>query len=177
MKKIISIISVLFACISCESQSSSDLPFASFTDGKVEFVQDTVVFKKHIRESMNFRDEVNFDKVEILKQATINIGTSKSIEFYYLLISDTKHHYKVARWLNKVDDKLYINNKNHVGDQFEQMFLICVGADNCHPEVFDIDGKKSWGCNKDPKCLLEEPDPKTITCRSYKTLIIDDLKD
>lgn len=177
MKKLI--YTFFFSCslFSCKSQSSSDLPFANITHNEIEFLQDTTAFKNHIRQSMNFKAEVNFDKIEILKQFTIGIGNSTSSEFYYVLISDTKHNYKVARWLNRIDDRFYINNKSHIGDQFEQTFLICVGVDNCYPEVFDIDGKKSWGCNKDPKCLLQEPDPETIKCRSYKTLLVDDLKE
>jgi len=168
----------LLVLISCTGQKPgpSALLFAKAGRDGFEFVEDTTNFKNHIRESMNFRKEVAFDRVRIVKQTTLPFGTGRATEFFYVMVSDTRHHYRVSRWLSQRNGNLYLNNRSAPGDQFEQMFQICVGEEDCAPEVFDIDGKKYWGCSKDPKCLKDAPDPETVKCRTYKSLIVDDLK-
>ncbi len=175
----VAIFSTLF--LSCQSQQkkvkTDYFKVASLENGHILMTFDTVIYKDTLKKNLAFHNkDLHFDRVEIKTKSTIGIGV-KSVAFHYLLITDKTLHTNVTRYLVEKDGALYINNSSKLGDQFEQMYNLCVGIDDCDPEVFDIDGARSWGCSKDTRCLKETPDPVTVTCRSYKALISSEINE
>lgn len=170
---------VILIVNSCHSISQVDVQegnelFAKIYKERVEIIQDTLLLKQKLSENINFDKPINFDKVEVIKQKTI--GEIQQ-EYYFVLLKDSRNNIKIARWLNLTGDELYFNNKVNNGDAFEQTYLICVGNNNCYPEVFIFDNKKEWGCSKDPKCISDLEKKDISDCDVYKTILISELKD
>ena len=144
-------------------------PFAKIKEDKFVIETDTVVFKNEIKELL-FSDtdvEVILDKIKV--DRNFIVGEKKS-EYYFVIIYDTKHHLKVVKWLNRVNDSLYFTEKVGGRDLFEQTYQICIGKSNCEPNVFILEGKKIWGCGDSPVCLIEVTKD---SCKSYKTVAIE----
>lgn len=128
--------------------------FAQINANGIKFEIDTVKFKNKISTSIFSVDsKIEFDKIEVVKQLTI--GEEKKI-FYYVLLTDFDKKVKTSRWLVNIGKFLYINEdigKNK--DNFESLYLTCAGNQNCSPNVFTLDKKRSWICGENPSCLKE----------------------
>lgn len=147
-------------------QDSEQSLFAEITTNGYVFHSDTLELKKTIIKQMFQTSDTMFNKIKIVQQRTL--GTNQ--EFYYILITDKNNTIKIAKWLNLIGNKLYMNNKISEGSLFEQSFIACRGTDECSPQVFqDSDGTRKWGCNKDLKCY--DPDATNIPCSVIKSII------
>ena len=82
-------------------------------------------------------------KIQIKKGQTFGESVQ---EYYFILLEDKRKNISIAKWLEKVDDKLIIVN-NFNGDNYWQVLsTACIGTDDCFPEVAIIDKKKEWVC-------------------------------
>ena len=129
---------------------------------------DTIALKKELRKHLAAADlKGNIDKIAIKKQLTLGI---KKEEFYFILAQDFKNNVKIAKWLRKIGNRRYINDKLAAGDLFEQTYLICVGKDGCNPQVFDMDSIKKRGCSEIFKCAVGS----TLNCKPIKSVIFEE---
>ena len=185
IKKLKSVIFVSFLfVISCISSSQTDThelakkdidsPFARVYAEKIDIIQDTTLLKQNLKENISFDKPIHFNSVEIIKQKTIG---DLQEEYYFVLIKDSRSKVRIARWLNLIGNELHFNNKTNNADSFEQTYLICTGINNCYPEVFILNNQRSWGCSKDPKCILDPNKKNNFGCEVYKTVLISELKD
>ncbi|WP_396151933.1 hypothetical protein [Flavobacterium sp.] len=183
--KLKSVFIILFLFVnSCISFSQTDIqestkgdidfPFARVKGEKIEIIQDTTLLKQKLKENISFDKPIHFNSVEILKQKTI--GDSQE-DYYFVLIRANDSKVRIARWLSLIGDELYFNNKTNQFNSFEQTYLICVGNNDCYPEVFIFNDQKNWGCSKDPKCITDPEKREALNCDIYKTILISELKD
>lgn len=140
--------------------------FAKIIDDSYVISVDTIALKKKITESIfSSESKIFFDKIEVKKQFTI--GEEKKV-FYYVLLTDFSANARTCRWLTKVNDDLYFNDDFESGDSFEQMYLTCIGTENCATNVYVLDSKKFWLCGENPNCLREGA---IIDCKVLKSMI------
>lgn len=127
---------------------------------------DTIVFKNKIAENIFQKEsKIFFDKIEVMKQFTI--GEEKKV-FYYVLLTDFSTNTRTCRWLNRVENDLYLNDDFESGDSFEQMYLTCIGTENCATNVYVLDSKRFWLCGENPNCLREGA---IVSCKVLKSMI------
>lgn len=148
-----------------------ETPFAKIHEGKIIFIQDTTLLKEKLKENISFDKPIEFDSVEIVKQTTIG---DLQEDYYFVLIKNYQYRVKIARWLNLIGDELYFNNKTNQVDSFEQIYLTCIGNNDCYPEVFIFDNQRGWGCSKNPKCLIDTEQRDYLDCYTYKTILISE---
>jgi hypothetical protein len=81
----------------------------------------------------------------------------------------------VAKWLKKVNNRLYNNDVIEEGDLFEQTYLVCIGLEDCYPNVFETDSIKKWGCSENVSCFVskEAAEEAQRSCKSYKAIILN----
>ncbi|HRE76351.1 MAG TPA: hypothetical protein PLL09_00860 [Flavobacterium sp.] len=156
------------------AKKDKDFPFAKVYGERIEIIQDTTLLKQKLKENISFDKPIHFDSVEIVKQKTIG---DLQEEYYFVLIKDSRSKVRIARWLKLIGDELYFNNKTNQVNSFEQTYLICVGNNDCYPEVFIFNDQKNWGCSKDPKCITDPEKREALNCDIYKTVLISELKD
>ena len=163
MKTSLLIISFFITIISFAQQ-----PFAKIYKDVFVIEKDTVAFKKFLKDNLfsESKTEIRFDKVEIKKQ---KILTSDE-EYFYVVISDSKNHIRVAKWLNKIGDNLYSKDVIDDDDLFENIYQTCVGKQDCNMNVFVLDSKRYWTCGETMTCLTDEQ-AKLIDCKAYKSII------
>lgn len=131
--------------------------FAKIEGGTITFISDTVAYKKFLTDNL-VEVAVNFDKIEVRKQFTLN--TKK--EFYYILATNKANNITVAKWLNKKGNTLYINNKFKMSkDLFEQTYLTCTGNDDCTPQVWEDEEGRQWVCSEKIACSAPGDDKNT----------------
>lgn len=160
--------------ITAHNKDNLEIPFAKIENDKLIIIQDTTLLKQKLLENITSEKPIHFNKVEILKRKTIG---DVQEEYYFVLVTNNQYNIKIARWLNLVGNELYFNDKTNQVDSFEQIYLTCVGNNDCYPEVFIIDNKRSWGCTKNPKCITDPEKVDKSDCDSYTTVFISDLKD
>ncbi len=159
----------VFFTLSCYAQETKQEPIAVIKGDGFEFKIDTNAFKKEIVKHLFSGQEVEFNSFEIKKQFTL--GTKR--EFYYLLLTDTKRHIKVAKWLNKQGNNLFTNDEIGEGDAFEQTYLTCQGINDCDPNVFEEGKDIGWLCGEELSCLAM-PEKDELKCKATKSLILFD---
>ncbi|WP_395044345.1 hypothetical protein [Flavobacterium sp.] len=182
MKKILLFSCFIILSYSCaqnklvnnQNELKSNKLIAIIKNDNYVFKTDLEILKNRLIQNISTEKKINFDKIEIIKQFTIG---DEPKEFYYILLKDSNTNIKIARWLNKIDNKLYFNNLIGKINQFEQTYQFCVGKNDCNPEVFEIDKDFFWSCSKDPKCLLEPIKQSDLTCKTFKTIIISELEE
>ena len=149
-----------------KSNNDSKKPFAKIINESYILVIDTIVFKKKIIGNIFSKEsKVIFDKIEVKKQFTI--GEEKKV-FYYVLLTDFSTTTRTCRWLNSVDNVLYLNDDFEGNDSFEQMYLTCIGTENCATNVYILDSKRFWLCGENPNCLREGA---VVNCKVIKSMI------
>lgn len=178
---LVSFLFIINSCISfsqTDAQESvkndSDFPFAKVYGERIEIIQDTTLLKQKLKENISFDKPIHFNSVEIVKQKTIG---DLQQEYYFVLIKDSRSKVRIARWLNLIGEELHFNNKINQIDSFEQIYLICIGSNDCYPEVFVFDNKRNWGCSKDPSCITDPQKREALKCDIYNTVLISELKD
>ncbi len=182
IKKLKSVFFVFFlfvnSCISLSqtdvkesAKKDSDIPFAKVYGERIEIIQDTTLLKEKLKENISFDKPIDFDSVEIVKQTTIG---DLQEDYYFVLIKNNQYRVKIARWLNLVGNELYFNDKTNQVDSFEQIYLTCIGNNDCYPEVFIFDNQRGWGCSKNPKCLIDTEQSDNLECYTYKTILISE---
>ncbi|WP_325203402.1 hypothetical protein [Flavobacterium sp.] len=142
-------------------------------NGEYIFLKDTLLFKKHILESISFSKSVSLNKTQIIKQKIVN---SDSPDFYFALWTNSESNLKIAKWLEKKGNKLFfVNNSSDKYEDFKKHYLLCVGNSDCFPELIATDSSKVWSCSKELKCLTTSIDSIQVSsCRTYKTVILDE---
>lgn len=170
------IISINLFLISCGETKNTiygkapqkSILFAQINGYDVKMKIDTVQFKNKISTTVfSANSKIEFDKIEVVKQFTI--GEEKKV-FYYLLLTDFDKKVKTSRWLVNIGESLYLNeNVKKNSDNFELLYLTCAGNQNCNPNVFILDKKRSWICGENPSCLRDGETRKG--CDIYTTLI------
>jgi hypothetical protein len=93
----------------------------------------------------------------------------KSISYYYVILSDYDTHTKVFRWLCLKNKALFFDDLTTVNESFEQIFITCIGKDNCEPNVYVLNNKMLWTCGENPSCSKEG----VIGCNSSRTVIFE----
>lgn len=171
---------LLFVLSSCsthkvDNSNKTSIAFAIIKKDKIIFLQDTIALKEKLKTNLfSTNTKINLEKVEVSKQITISVNPK---EYYFLLVKDFHKKIKIVRWLNRIGDKLFFNNKSPNEDSFEQMYTTCEGEEDCDPHVFITDTERFWSCSMDPTCKIGIVDEKTIKCKSYKSIIISELED
>jgi hypothetical protein len=144
-------------------------PFAVIKGKQIEIKKDTTLFKKYLKENLFTEADkaIVFDKIEIRKQ--IMLG-SKEV-YYCVLITDFTDHMRIAKWLKKKKNNLYlVNDEDANAETIELIYQICIGPENCLPNVFKLDSEKHWTCGETMYCLTEQA-AKLNTCKSKKAII------
>ena len=142
--------------------------FANITSESYVFKVDTVKFKRNINKSiLGLNSDINFDKIEIIKQ--VMRGTDNK-DFYYLKITDFEKNIVISRWLNKVENGLYLNDDFKDNRNFEKIYLICEGIHKCNPNVYMINAEKNWVCGENPSCSKDS----IIGCKTSQAVIFPD---
>ena len=175
MKKKIYILifsAVLLSCGQTKSSFKSNYGgskklFAKISNNEIIIKYDTIVFKEYISKNISLsKAQINYDKIEVKKQFTL--GEEKKV-FYYLLLTDFDKKVKTYRWLNKIGDELYFNDDLENKDNFELIYLSCIGNQNCNPNVYVLDKKKGWVCGEQIICMKKND---TINkCVATKSII------
>lgn len=155
------LIAVFISIASCKSNKEvSAINFnkrklvAHLNDSKFMYSIDTIKFKSEISSTIFSPDShIEFDKIEIIKQFSMG---EEIIPFYYILLTDFDKKVKTARWLSKVNDSLYFcNDLDKEKGNFDLIYLTCSGENNCNPQLFIFDNKRSWACSDNPMCLRD----------------------
>lgn len=171
----IMLIAIFISIASCKSNkkaiASNDNKkklVAYLNNSKFIYSIDTLKFKSEISSTIFSPDSaIEFDKIEIIKQYSIG---EEIIPFYYILLTDFDKKVKTARWLSKENDSLYFNNDlNKEKENFDLIYLTCAGENNCNPQLFIFDNKRSWACSDNPMCLRDGH--KVDGCDVYITFI------
>jgi len=164
---------ISFSQTDVQKSTKKDLNFlfAKVYGERIEIIQDTTLLKEKLKENISFDKPIHFDSVEIVKQTTIG---DLQEDYYFVLIKNNQYRVKIARWLNLIGDELYFNNKTNQVDSFEQIYLTCIGNNDCYPEVFIFDNQRGWGCSKNPKCLIDTEQRDNLDCYTYKTILISE---
>lgn len=145
--------------------------FARIKDNKFIFNIDTASYKHKVQNEIFKKENYIINDIQIVKQLTLG----KKSEFYYILLKDKTNCVRVAKWLKKINNKLYTNDVLEEGDLFEQSYLVCVGLEDCFPNVFETDSIKQWGCSENVSCFVskEAAEEAQKRCKSYKAIILN----
>jgi hypothetical protein len=157
MKVILALIP-LFVLSFCHGQ---DRQIGKVTKGGIEILVDTASLKKDI--SKLFIDESEKTPLihfQIKKKWTIG---SKRQEYYFISVEGPGKHLTIARKVYRKGNKLYL--RDNTDDPLAAMYIFCEGADDCGPNIFNIDGKLNWGCGESGTCF---PDTAIVTCKTSK---------
>ena len=148
--------------------SIAQKPFAKVIGEHFIIERDTVELKKFLKDNLfsESTKEILFDKVEIKKQKML----TSNEEYYFVLISDSKNHIRIAKWLNRIGENLYSKENLDNGDLFENLYQTCVGEQDCQQNVFTIDSKRHWTCGEQIACMTEEQ-ANLVDCKAYKSII------
>ncbi len=139
-------------------------PFATISGESYIFKIDTVGFKKNAKDNILPNEDVVLQKIQIIKQ--VSLGAKN--QFYYVMVSSSDNKFKIAKWLNRKGNNLYVNDVLAEGDLFEQSYLLCIGDGTCGPQVFEDKGNRMWGCSEDLKCYTDRV--KLQNCQSVKSI-------
>ena len=160
---------VFISCKAVKSnlKDSSKELFATINDDSYSIRIDTLVFKKRISENIfSSTSNITYDKIEVKKQLTI--GEEKSF-FYYVQLTNYKKNLKTTRWLERINDKLYLNNSEKDDDTFKLQYASCQGINDCTPNVYISDKKRFWICGEIAVCSNKKDD--SLSCTSSKSII------
>ncbi len=166
------IIFLSLSFISCNTiksnlKDNSKELFATVTGDSYNIRIDTLIFKKRISENIfSSTSNITYDKIEVKKQFTI--GEEKKV-FYYIQLTNYNKNLKTTRWLEKINDKLYLNNSEKGDDAFELLYASCQGINNCTPNVYISDKKRFWICGELAVCSNKKDD--STSCASSKSII------
>ena len=171
MKSLITICVIIFPTFFAICQNKESLfEVARFENKKVKFTIDTTAFKNEIKQMLvTNAAEVIFDKIQILKQPIIG-RVNDSV--YYIHINSHNKKATFSRVLTKIDQTFYFDNSLILSSSFNLIYLMCQRKENfsdpCDPNVFDIEGKLTWICGTDPKCVLPGFE---LSCKSFTSII------
>jgi hypothetical protein len=162
MNRIIQTIFVLIS-IQCFGQQTEQItPFAQINGDSMVMMEDSTIFKsklvKLLFSDTSEKTKPVFDKMTICRQLTFGEANK---EYFFILLQDTSNKIRVAKWLEKTGNHLFVINQvdNFEKDGFKLFYIICRGIDDCFPELGVIDGKMYWSCGRDLICK------KNSTCR------------
>lgn len=138
-------------------------PFAKIKGNTFVILQDTTQFKSDLINVL-FSDTLEltkpvFDKIEIRKQVSFG---EENEEYYFVLVYDLAKKIKVAKWLDKIGDNLFLSNQVDNDNYFHLYYIICKGPDDCFPEVGVIDSHKYWSCGRELMCKKDSKCRKSI---------------
>lgn len=152
--KFYSLIIVIALSLNVASQESNTRKlFAEIKDDVLEFRYDTLLFKsflvKNFYSDTAIRLKPGFDKVEIIRQLTF--GECHDV-YYSILVQDFEQNIRVAKWLTKDRNMLYLSDSCEKGDCLQAYYITCTGEESCFPEVGVENSIKYWSCGHDLIC-------------------------
>ena len=141
--------------------SKEDRTFAQITNTKIEFVIDTVSFKKEISQAIfSKQSNVQFDKIIINKKKVLEANDI----FYCVMLYDFDKKLTTARVLNKINNKLYFTDSNY----FEKLYISCKGKEKCNPNIAFVDNKLIWLCSdKIGECSINPE----YDCKTFRSIL------
>ena len=144
MKFILALIS-FFVILFCQGQ---DRQIGKITKNGIEIMADTMSLKKDITKLFIDESEKTFlTHFQIKKKLTIG---GKRREYYFISVEGPEKHLKIARKVYRKGAKLYL--RDNYNDPLAAMYIFCEGADDCGPNIFDIDGELTGDVEK-PVCV------------------------
>lgn len=158
-----SIVCLLFIFISCKNETDY-ASFAIIEDDKIILQADSFVFKTKLSKNLNFEEKVDFDKIEIIEK---KLNTNDFV--YYVLLQNFEKNIKVARLLEKKENKLLINDSI----QMFQLHCICIGKNNCFPSIIKNENEYFLSCTENPYCKVDDSKSTEEECIQYNTIVID----
>jgi len=173
MKNIKILFSLLFLSpiflVAQTSAHKNQKPFAVIKGKQIDIKKDTTLFKRYLKANLfsEVDKTITLDKIEIRKQTML----SSNEVYYFVLITDFKNHVRIAKWLKKNKNSLYlIDSEDENAEPIEIMYQVCNGPENCLPNIFKLDSEKHWTCGETMYCLTEQA-AKLNTCKSTKSII------
>ncbi|SHJ03535.1 hypothetical protein SAMN04488096_10761 [Mesonia phycicola] len=112
-----------------------------------------VVNKLFIKDSV----QPNFHNIFVHQNITL---AEKQESYHCVILEDTIQKIRVARIFVEEEEKLFFKEDG----SFYSMYMICVGVDDCYPNIAIMEGKKYWGCGETLYC------DTTKKCKSMKII-------
>ena len=157
---------ILLFVTNCFGQitSNSKRIIAKIENEKINFVIDTIKFKKEVSENIFSKNlNIKFNKIKVLHSNQKDCNSSS----YYLVLLDQKNNVKTARILNKQGTFLYMSNE----DNFKKIYITCVGKkDSCFPSLICKDKKLIWTCSEK---LLQCGLDINNSCKKFISVLIE----
>ena len=146
---------LLYIFFSC-SKTATNGSFASIEEDTMEVNIDTTAFKKFLETNLLPKQNIKLNTIQVKKQKALGSGEV----FYYVYAATKDKKIKVARWLNKRKNELYLNDElPDEGVLFEQSYLVCKGTGKCAPQLYKNGDERMWGCTTVVACYAGKKNP------------------
>lgn len=137
------------------SQNKPSEVFAKIEGDNLVIVGDTLKLKARVSQLLYA------DLKEKSQNLSIHVGKNQTFgekheDYYFVLMQDKMNNVSIAKWLEKVGNNLLLIDDFNGENYWQVLTTVCIGKDDCTPEVAIIDLKKSWVCGHKLMCGIGE---------------------
>jgi len=136
---------VLFSSIQIFSQQKNE-PFAEWNKDHYEIIIDTNRIKQQIADLMGRMEVPLHITATEVKEG--NTTGDKKTSYYYVLFSNNDQFIKIARYLKKIDNKLFLINERKENNDYQLQLISCRSnsESRCEPQLHIEKEQHFWTC-------------------------------